>query len=168
MAARERPGSACDRLGEPLRNANTECQKQTRRYAAVSGDRQRTPDVRARPFFPEWCAEFTVSYPENKLTSRSIAALINAAGQECGIGDWRQQGVGTCGRFRVVTPQTQAAFDRIVKEQGRKAQMRAYEKPDYADQEASELMSWFEAECRRRELEEGFKQPEDIRQLDRT
>jgi hypothetical protein len=44
-------------------------------------------------------------------------------------------------------------FQRIIKTMGRKAQVKAMAEPECFDAETEELLSWFEAETKRR----GFK-----------
>jgi hypothetical protein len=70
-----------------------------------------------------------------------------------GVGDWRQEkGSGNFGCFKLVGADD-PDFVRITKKMGRKAQAEALANPEYYDAETEELLSWFDAETKRR----GFK-----------
>lgn len=113
----------------------------------------RVPDVRTRPVFPEWAFTATIAFPEGRISTESIVALLDAAGQFCGIGDWRPQKGGDFGQFTVVrTSADKAKFDRIVAEQGRAAQLVAIENPVTFDEDTEELLDWFTTEADRRDL----------------
>lgn len=115
-----------------------------------NSDMNRTPDVRTRPIFPEWACEVKIRYVKGILTERSVAALFGGAGMIVGIGDWRPQKGGSYGTFQLVD-ETSAEWKRIVKAQGRAAQIKALEKPQCFDLDSEELMAWFDAEVIRRE-----------------
>jgi hypothetical protein len=70
-----------------------------------------------------------------------------------GVGDWRQEkGSGNYGCFKLVS-EDDKDYQRIIKTMGRKAQVKAMAEPECFDAETEELLSWFEAETKRR----GFK-----------
>jgi hypothetical protein len=115
-----------------------------------NSDMNRTPDVRTRPIFPEWACTVTFKYPRLVLTERTITHLFGAAGLFIGIGDWRGQKGGSYGAFKIADD-NDATFNRIVKQQGRKAQLNAFDSPVYYDEDTEELMVWFESEVLRRE-----------------
>src|SRR5688500_11945521 len=79
-----------------------------------SADMNRTPDVRTRAIYPEWAAVVSITYTVPFLTERSVLNLLAAAGQICGIGDWRLQKGGSYGAFRVTDPQNDTKFQQIV------------------------------------------------------
>lgn|SRR5262245_56716340 len=112
----------------------------------------RAPDVRTRPIFPKWGCTVTVQFVKNTLTERACANLLGAGGLIVGIGDWRPQKGGSFGRFTLVADDD-PAFRQLVKTGGRAAQLKAYENPGYHDENTEELMTWFEAEVKRREME---------------
>lgn len=115
---------------------------------------QQVPDIRTRAILPEWCAEFSVQFSTPMLTAGGVASLIAAAGKIIGIGDWRpQKGSGNYGTFGMVE-KTAAAFARIKKTGGRKAQDRALEHFTCHDVESEELLNWFRSECTRREVKD--------------
>jgi hypothetical protein len=87
-----------------------------------------------------------------------MAHLVGAAGKIVGVGDWRGQKGGPYGAFKVVGD-NDAAFKRIVKEQGREAQLRALETPQFFDEDTRELLTWFEEEVGRREMTEQLINP---------
>lgn len=114
-------------------------------YMAIvrSADMNRTPDVRTRAVMREWCAEFTISYMKPNLTERSVLNLLAAAGEICGVGDYRPgKGAGAFGRFELVGGDSKE-FARIAKAGGRKAQLAALERPEFYDPDSEELYGWF-------------------------
>lgn len=79
-----------------------------RRDAVRLGDKNRTLDFRYRAEFSKWKASVLIYFnPEGKLGLSQIVNLINLAGFQVGIGDWRpvppKGNSGTFGRFKVVT-----------------------------------------------------------------
>lgn len=61
-----------------------------------------TADLRYRPEFTEWSAEFTVRYNVNgPFSLENIINIINAGGTVCGIGEWRPEKDGQNGLFHV-------------------------------------------------------------------
>lgn len=111
-----------------------------------SADPNRTPDIRTRAILPEWACRLAVRFVRPRLTEQTVANLMAAAGVIVGVGDFRQEkGKGSFGQFALVG-EDNADFQRIVKEQGRKAQDAALENPIPHDQDSEELLSWFSAE----------------------
>ena len=56
-----------------------------------SADMNRTPDVRTRAIVPKWAARIAITYVSPILNEKSVVNLIVAAGQLCGVGDWRPE-----------------------------------------------------------------------------
>lgn len=50
---------------------------------------------RARPIFPSWSAEFTLTYDSESLDETDLVRIVETAGRRVGIGDYRP----TYGRF---------------------------------------------------------------------
>lgn len=118
-----------------------------------SADINKTPDVRTRACLPEWACQLTVTYAVPLLREQSVVNLLAAAGVISGIGDWRQEkGSGSFGSFEIVQPDNEE-FNRIIKTQGRKAQLAAMEDPAFYDDETEQLYNWYMTETKRR----GFK-----------
>lgn len=106
----------------------------------------RTPDIRTRAIVPEWATVLTVRYPQNSLEAASVANLFAAAGQICGVGDFRQEkGKGAFGLF-VIVNQDDPTFTRIMREGGKAAQKEALTNPKPFDTETATLWQWFEEE----------------------
>lgn len=109
-----------------------------------SADMNKTPDVRTRAFLPRWCAEIDIAFVTPTLSVHSIVSLLSNAGVVCGIGDFRQEkGKGSYGTFAVAGAEDmgdwQSDWDSITQE-GREVQQVAYDEPEYADQETTDLM----------------------------
>lgn len=118
-----------------------------------SSGMNRTPAVRTRPIFQEWCIpEIVVEYKPTPLTGEMLGEFLHAAGDIVGIGDWRPQKGGDFGRFRVVANDDPELL-RIMAEGGRDAQEEAFESPDAFDEDAAELFAWFNREVLIREQE---------------
>lgn len=113
-----------------------------------SSDINKTPDVRTRAILPEWACTVEVEFVRPNLKAQSIANLLVAAGHLCGIGDWRQEkGSGNYGSFTIVNRDNRD-WQRIVKTQGRPAQIAALQKAEPFDEESESMLSWFETEVR--------------------
>lgn len=121
-----------------------------------NSDMSRTPDVRTRPIFNRWACTFEIAYKVQPLNDHAVLNLLAAAGFLVGFGDWRPQKGGPFGKFRICQPHD-AEFKDIVKREGRKAQVSAYEIPSYHDEDTQELMTWFlqEVSRRRQDDDEG-------------
>jgi len=115
-------------------------------------DMKRTPDVRTRVIIPEWACVLTITFPTPTLNATSVANLVHAAGRYAGVCEWRQEkGSGSFGSFRMCeTGKNDPEFKRIVATGGRKAQIDAMEAHTAYDDDTAELLSWYEAEVRRR------------------
>lgn len=117
-----------------------------------SADMAKTPDVRTRAILPEWAAVVRLTYTTPILNQTAVVKLFAAAGITIGVGDWRpEKGKGDFGQFKIVS-NDDAAWVRIVKEQGRKAQEAALAEPVAFDGETESLLAWFDVEARRREF----------------
>lgn len=62
-------------------------------------------DIRYRPIFYDWGATLKVQFDAELIDTSSVVNLINRAGMECGIGEWRpmskQSKTGQYGMFQV-------------------------------------------------------------------
>lgn len=115
-----------------------------------SSDMARTPDVRTRPIFDEWACGVEIEFVESLIKAGQVINLLNAAGTIVGIGDWRPQKGGSFGKFKVVD-ENNKDYARIVKNQGRVAQLEAIRNPVAYDADTEELRAWFESEVKTRE-----------------
>lgn len=117
-----------------------------------SADINRTPDVRTRAFLPKWGAELTIQYVTPQLSMSGVATLLCNAGILVGLGDFRQEkGKGAFGSFRVITPDQQDdEWDDLIANHARMQQLRAIAKPEFANAETEELMTFYDGEVRRR------------------
>ena len=117
-----------------------------------SADISRTPDIRARPFLPQWGAEFELRYITPQFSLASVVALLCNAGVLIGVGDFRQEkGKGSFGTFRVVGhEQEDEEWTDLVTNHGRIAQETALQAPQCANQETAELMEFHTTETKRR------------------
>ena len=117
-----------------------------------SSDMNRTPDVRTRAIVSEWACELSITYTVPILRGQMVARLLAAAGMTIGVGDWRQEkGSGSFGLFSLVAPE-HPDYQRIVATGVRDVQLAAMESPEPYDDEASELLSWFDDELTVRKL----------------
>jgi hypothetical protein len=131
-------GYQCDLYGVP------------KLYMAVvrSADMNKTPDVRTRAIFSEWCMPVTIQYVKPQMTEKSIFQLLSNGGIIVGVGDFRQEkGKGNFGQFEVVT---EADCKSIVKSGGARQQDEAIRMPKCFDADTEELLGWFNAEVGRR------------------
>lgn len=111
-----------------------------------SADMNKTPDVRTRAIVPRWAARLTIEFSVPLLNERSVVNLLAAAGQICGIGDWRPEKLkGTYGQFSLVDPEDER-FLAVVAEGGRAAQVAAMADPVCYDKDTAELLDWFDHE----------------------
>lgn len=118
-----------------------------------SSDIKRTPDVRSRAIIPKWCAVIDVTYIQPLLKEPTVINLVAAAGMTQGIGDWRvEKGSGNYGTFDLVGSDD-GDVQELLANAGKSAQDEAIQNPVCYDSETEELISWFNAEARRR----GFK-----------
>lgn len=62
-----------------------------------------TADIRYRPQFLPWSAEFEVRFNANVLSAEQIVNLFNTGGFGIGVGEWRPQKDGPFGTFHVAT-----------------------------------------------------------------
>lgn len=115
-----------------------------------SADMNKTPDVRTRAIIRNWCAEFSISFMTPNLTEKSVLNLLAAAGEICGVGDFRPgKGAGAYGRFRLVD-RDDKDYARIVKTGGRAEQFKSLENPGFFDAQTEELFGWFNQELNNR------------------
>jgi len=114
-----------------------------------NSDMNRTPDVRTRAYFPEWCCSIDIEYVSTLITQTQIFNLIGAAGVIVGLGDYRPQKGGQFGKF-ICAPPDDKDVVRILK-QGRAAQEAALASPSFFNDDSAELYGWFTEEVARRE-----------------
>ena len=113
-----------------------------------SADMNKTPDVRTRAIFREWCLPVTIQYIKPQMSEEAIMQLLSNGGFIVGIGDFRQEkGKGNFGQFEVVT---EADCKQIVKAGGLKQQDAAIKKPVCFDADTAELLGWFQEEVKTR------------------
>jgi len=118
-----------------------------------SADMARTPDIRTRAILPEWACVVRISYVKPLVTQQSVVNLLAAAGLIRGIGDWRpEKGSGSYGQFSLVGADD-PDFKRIIKTQGRAAQIKGFDNIETYDDETEKLYSWHLDEMKRREIE---------------
>lgn len=118
-----------------------------------SADINKTPDIRTRVIVPEWACMIRVSYVKPLLREQVVVNLLAAAGLYAGTGDWRpEKGSGNYGQFELVDADDKR-HERLVKECGRAAQVKAMKAAEPHDDESSDLLQWFREEANRR----GFK-----------
>jgi hypothetical protein len=117
-----------------------------------SADMNKTPDVRTRAIFREWCLPATIQFVKPQMSEQAIMQLLSNGGIIVGVGDFRQEkGKGNFGQFEVVT---EAECKQIIKSGGMKQQDAAIKEPKSFDAETEELLSWFKEEVRNRGKEE--------------
>ena len=76
----------------------------------------RAPDVRFRPEYPTWGAQFVIGYTGDEFPQATIEDLLRRAG-DIGIGEWRPEKNGTYGTFRVDRISTDETLIDEVKEE---------------------------------------------------
>lgn len=115
-------------------------------------DINRTPDMRTRAIMPEWACNISVTFVKPIMKETPVANLLAAAGIMRGVGDSRvEKGKGNFGQFELVSADNKD-FKRILKA-GLKEQDEALKNPKPYDAETADLLTWWEAEAKRR----GFK-----------
>jgi len=66
------------------------------------GSMTKTADLRYRPEYVDWKADFVVEFNARVLTAEQVLNLVSIAGFSCGICEWRpQKGGGDYGRFEL-------------------------------------------------------------------
>lgn len=115
-----------------------------------NSDIGRTPDIRTRAIIEQWAARFTITYIKPILRDQIIVNLLAAAGMMRGIGGFRpEKGAGDYGQFKLVGIDD-PEFQEIVAGGGREQQDLALQDPECFDGETMNLLSWFNAEVKRR------------------
>jgi hypothetical protein len=114
-----------------------------------SSDMNKTPDVRTRPYFPEWACKLDIDYVSTLINQTQIFNLVGAAGLIVGLGDYRPQRGGVFGKFRIAAPDDPALL-HILK-QDRAVQVAAVREPSFYNDDSAELYSWYCEEVERRE-----------------
>ena len=117
-----------------------------------SADINKTPDVRTRAIVPKWACKVDITYVRPVLNPTVISNLFATAGITMGVGDWRpEKGSGNYGRWKIVDA-NDPEFLEVIKTGGKAAQLEALENPEAYDDDTEELLSWFNAETKRRGL----------------
>lgn len=111
-----------------------------------NSDINRTPDMRTRPYFPEWASELTIYYGTPMFTEKSILTLLVNAGIITGVGDNRQErGKDNYGQFRVVsTDEEMDKWQSIVDAGGYDLQIESYDSPDPYDEGTRDLLEFYQ------------------------
>jgi len=118
-----------------------------------NSDTNHTPDIRTRAILPRWAAEIEITFAQPIMKAKTIADLMAAAGMMRGVGGWRpEKGKGDYGQFMLVG-ENDEEFNEIVASGGLAVQDAALEEPQCFDSETAELLSWFDAESKRRGFE---------------
>jgi hypothetical protein len=75
--------------------------KPEKREDMVKINRGLTSDMRYRPQYVDWKAEFDIDYNANIITPQKLFNFINIAGFSIGICEWRPEKSGEFGRFEI-------------------------------------------------------------------
>src|SRR5262245_13753322 len=119
------------------------------------------PDIRTRAMFPEWACKVTLGFIKRLIIERDLMNLFAAAGLITGIGDGRtEKGSRDNGQWELVSA-TNPAWNRIVREQGRKVQEEAMRAAEAVDADSEELLAWYGQEIVRREQEPEMQEEEE-------
>jgi hypothetical protein len=148
-AALDLPGAKRSEIGRLtwVEGADVDIYGVPQLYMSVvrSSDIARTPDVRTRAIVARWACKVRVNFVAPKLTAQGVANLLSAAGVTVGIGDFRQEkGKGNFGQF-VLVDEDDAQWREIAETGGREAQDEALANPQPYDEEAREMIEWFES-----------------------
>ena len=114
----------------------------------------KTPDIRTRAIFIEWCCMIPVRYVSTLIKDVDLSNLIASAGMLMGIGDDRQEkGHGSYGGFELCS-KDDPRFVEIIKHQGKAAQIEAFNQkmPECYDEMSEELLAYFMSETKKREM----------------
>ena len=115
-----------------------------------NSDVGRTPDIRTRAIIERWASRFTITYIKPILRDQIVANLLAAAGMMRGVGGFRpEKGAGDYGQFKLVAADD-PEFLEIVSAGGREHQDLAFDEPECFDDETLNLLTWFNAEVKRR------------------
>ena len=113
-------------------------------------DMKRTPDIRTRAKLVRWATRVTIRYQMPMLNAQKVATLLQASGQICGIGDFRQEkGKGNNGLYRIVA-EDNADYLAVLAEGGMEAQDAALASPQFSNPVTEDLYHWYHAEILRR------------------
>jgi hypothetical protein len=104
----------------------------------------KTPDTRTRAILKKWATVVRYEWVAPILSASSIANLLNLAGQNVGIGDWRQEkGAGSFGSFRVCSLDD-PEFKAILATGSAEPQIEAIKHPDFYNNQSRRLVHWFD------------------------
>jgi hypothetical protein len=119
----------------------------------------KTPDIRTRAIFPQWCLKVSIQYIRQKIREQDIVNLIANAGDITGIGDGRtEKGTFDFGGWEIVHADD-PRWREIAKTGGRSVQLHAMQNPECFDEDTEELLSWYQSEIIRREVDKKPKAP---------
>lgn len=155
-AALDMPGAKKSQIGRltTVENERLELFGVPKIFSSItrSADINKTPDVRTRAIVPKWACKVDITYVRPVLNHTIISNLFATAGITMGVGDWRpEKGSGNYGRWKIVDADD-PEFLEVIKTGGKAAQLEALENPEAYDDDTEELLSWFNAETKRRGL----------------
>jgi len=67
------------------------------------GGRSKTPQEIIRPEFVDWSCKITIKFNSEIINEEQIVNILNWAGSEIGLGDWRPEKKGSYGMYKVKT-----------------------------------------------------------------
>lgn len=115
-----------------------------------SADMNKTPDIRTRAIMDRWATRLDIEYMAPKLDQKMMVQLLSLAGVTSGVGDFRQEkGKGNFGQFRIVD-EDDAELRDIMATGGREAQAAALEAAEPYDDDAVELLAFWNEEAGKR------------------
>jgi len=71
--------------------------------ATVRINRGLSGDIRFRPEYREWSCELMIRFNESLISAEQVINLLNYAGFQIGVGDWRPDKNGSFGMYHVET-----------------------------------------------------------------
>jgi len=92
----------------------------------------RKPDVRFRPQFNNWHAEFVIAFAKDKISMEQVLTLLSRAGSGIGVGEFRPEKDGTFGRFRLDNQVQHSLKDVEAIRERCKPEMRGLQVPAWA------------------------------------
>jgi hypothetical protein len=155
QAALDMPGATKAEIGRLVKVLDETVHVYGKPYLHMGTVRQagiaRTPDIRTRAILKQWCCKITVQFIRTKIREQDIVNLADAAGDITGVGDGRtEKGTFDYGSWELVQA-NDPRWHEVAKNGGRKVQQLALDKPEAADEETEELLSWYHTEIIRRE-----------------
>lgn len=78
-------------------------EKKMHKTMGRTAGRNKTPQEIIRPEFTNWKCKLTVKFNSEIINEEQLVNILNWAGGEIGLGDWRPQKFGSYGMYRVAT-----------------------------------------------------------------